>query len=88
MDQNQQTNGDKRARSSEPAGGLIQDDDTISLVDLLDNLLCYRIKRGAQVLQLRGHRRLTQMQLTCSLSDRSMAHNSFQCSQLIERDTR
>ena len=41
MDQNQQTNGDKRARSSEPAGGLIQDDDTISLVDLLDNLLYY-----------------------------------------------
>jgi len=42
MDQNQQTNGDKRARSSEPTGPLIQDDDTISLVDLLDNLLYYR----------------------------------------------
>ena len=42
MDQTQQNNGDRRARSAEPAGPLIQDDDTISLVDLLDNLLYYR----------------------------------------------
>ena len=42
MDQSQQTSNDKRARQPEPTGPLIQDDDTISLVDLLDNLLYYR----------------------------------------------
>lgn len=42
MDQQPQSAGEKKYRSVEPTGPLIQDDDTISLMDLLDNLLYYR----------------------------------------------